>query len=46
VIRGCITLIYPLPTVATYSLLVLVTIMPVFLGLSWFATSRKVIFNW
>jgi hypothetical protein len=41
VIRICIILIYPLPTVATYSLLVLVTIMPVFFGLSWFVTGQE-----
>ena len=40
-IRVCIILIYPLPTVATYSLLVLVTIMPVFFGLSWFVTGQE-----
>jgi hypothetical protein len=47
VIRICIILIYPLPTVATYSLLVLVlvlvTIMPAFFGPSWFVTGRKVL---
>jgi hypothetical protein len=46
VIRIRIILIYPLPTVATYLLLVLVTSMPVFCHLSWFVTGRKVIFNW
>jgi hypothetical protein len=46
VIRICIILIYPLPAVATYSLLVLVTIMAVFCHLSWFVTCSKAIFNW
>jgi membrane-anchored protein YejM (alkaline phosphatase superfamily) len=42
----CIILIYPLSTVATYSLLVFETIMLVFFGLSWVVKGRKILFSW
>jgi hypothetical protein len=46
VILGCIALIAPLAGVATYSLLVLETIMLVCFGLSWFVKGRKILFSW
>jgi hypothetical protein len=43
VILTCVILIRPLSTAATYSLLVLETIMLVFFGLSWFVKGRKIL---
>ena len=42
-ILTCVILVYPLSTAATYSLLVLETIMLVFFGLSWFVKGRKIL---
>jgi hypothetical protein len=46
VILICIILIDPPSAVATYSLLVLETIMQVSFGLSWFVKGRKILFSW
>jgi hypothetical protein len=43
VMLGCLLLLYPLSTVATYSLLTLETTMLVFFGLSWFVKGRKLL---
>jgi hypothetical protein len=43
VIAACVLLVYPLSTVAAYSLLVLETVMLVFFGLSWFVKGRKIL---
>jgi len=43
VILTCVILVYPLSHAATYSLLVLETIMLVFFGLSWFVKGRKIL---
>jgi hypothetical protein len=43
VILACVILVYPLSGAATYSLLVLETIMLVFFGLSWFVKGRKIL---
>jgi len=43
VILTCVILVYPLSGTATYSLLVLETIMLVFFGLSWFVKGRKIL---
>ena len=43
VILTCVILVYPLSSTATYSLLVLETIMLVFFGLSWFVKGRKIL---
>jgi hypothetical protein len=42
-ILTCVILVYPLSHTATYSLLVLETIMLVFFGLSWFVKGRKIL---
>ena len=42
-ILTCVILVYPLSHAATYSLLVLETIMLVFFGLSWFVKGRKIL---
>jgi len=43
VILTCVVLVYTLSHTATYSLLVLETIMLVFFGLSWFVKGRKIL---
>jgi hypothetical protein len=43
VILTCVILVYPLSNTATYSLLVLETIMLVFFGLSWFVKGGKIL---